>query len=155
LLEVVASHCKVAWMPLDFRVDALDCGAHHTPEARGSGSALAFEEREDIRPKLDDGHDPNLFYSLKVNHFVFAVNNGSHLRRHEELPQLRGFRASLFLLGEKMIAPCFDDARVALPEPFYYLQVLELGLVVICELFVFLALGVESTFGDLGSSSPD
>jgi hypothetical protein len=142
-------------MPLDFRVDALDCGAHHTPEARGSGSALAFEEREDIRPKLDDGHDPNLFYSLKVNHFVFAVNNGSHLRRHEELPQLRGFRASLFLLGEKMIAPCFDDARVALPEPFYYLQVLELGLVVICELFVFLALGVESTFGDLGSSSPD
>jgi hypothetical protein len=25
LLEVVASHCKVSWMPLDFGVDALDC----------------------------------------------------------------------------------------------------------------------------------
>jgi hypothetical protein len=52
LLEVVASHCKVTWIPLDFRVDALDCGAHHTPEARGSGAALAFEEREDIHPEL-------------------------------------------------------------------------------------------------------
>jgi hypothetical protein len=49
LLEVVASHCKVSWMTLDFGVYVLDCGAHHTPEVRGSGAALAFEEREDIR----------------------------------------------------------------------------------------------------------
>ncbi len=42
LLEVVASHCKVSWMPLDFGVDALDCGAHHTPEAGESGTTLAF-----------------------------------------------------------------------------------------------------------------
>jgi hypothetical protein len=71
LLEVVASHCKVDWMPLDFGVDELDCGAHHTPEARGSGAAFAFEEREDIRPKLDDGHVPYLFCGLDVNYFVF------------------------------------------------------------------------------------
>ena len=45
LLEVVASHSKVPWMPLDFGVDALDCGAHNTPEARGSGAALAFASR--------------------------------------------------------------------------------------------------------------
>jgi hypothetical protein len=57
---------------------------------------------------------------LKVNLFVFAVNNGGHLRRHEELLQLRGLRSSLFLLGEKMITQRFDDARVALPEPFSF-----------------------------------
>jgi hypothetical protein len=87
---------------------------------------------------------------LKVNLFVFAINNAGHLRRHEELPQLHGLRSSLFLLGEKMIAQRFDDARVVLPEPFYYLPVPELCLFVICELLVLLALGVESTFGDLG-----
>jgi hypothetical protein len=37
---------------LDVRVDALHGGAHHTPEARGSGAAIAFKEREDIRPQL-------------------------------------------------------------------------------------------------------
>ncbi len=75
MLEVVASHCKVSWMPLDFGVDALDCDAHHTPEARGSRAALAFEEREDIRPEPDDGHVPDLFCGLKVNLFVFAIYN--------------------------------------------------------------------------------
>ncbi len=49
-----------------------------------------------------------------------------------------------------MIAQRFDDARFALPEPFYYLPVPEFGLFVVCELLVLLALGVESTFGDLG-----
>ena len=49
-----------------------------------------------------------------------------------------------------MIAQRFDDARFALPEPFYYLPVPEFGLFVICEHLVLLALGVESTFGDLG-----
>ena len=81
---------------------------------------------------------------------MFAVDNGGHLRRHEELPQLRGLRSSLFLRGEKMITQRFDDARVALPEPFYYLPVQELCLFVICELLVLLALVIESTFGDLG-----
>ncbi len=88
LLEVVASHCKVTWIPLDFGVDALDCGSHHTPEARGSGAALAFEVREDILPEPDNWHVPDLFCCLKVNLFVFAIYNAGHLRRHEELPQL-------------------------------------------------------------------
>ena len=67
-------------------------------------------------------------------------------------PREEGLRpnSSLFLLGEKMVAQRFDNARVALPEPFYYLPVPELCLFVICELLVLLALGVESTFGDLG-----
>ena len=76
-------------MTLDFGVNALACGAHHTPEARGSGTALAFEEHEDIRPESDDGHVPDLFCCLKVNLFVFAIYNTGHLRCHEELPQLR------------------------------------------------------------------
>jgi hypothetical protein len=64
-----------------------------------------------------------------------------------------------------MVAQHFDDVRVALPEPFYYLPVPELCLFVICELLVLLArfcfcknnekassssLGYESTFSDLG-----
>ena len=48
LLEVVASHCKVSWMTLDFGVDVLDCGAHHTPEATGSGAALAFKSSHSL-----------------------------------------------------------------------------------------------------------
>ena len=49
-----------------------------------------------------------------------------------------------------MVAQHFDDVRVALPEPFYYLPVPEFCLFVLCEHLVLLALDVESTFGDWG-----
>jgi hypothetical protein len=148
MLEIVAGHRKIALLPLDFGVDALDCGAHHTPEDRGSGAALTLKESEDIRPQFDDWHIPNLFCHLKVNVFVLAVNDGGHLRRHEELPQLYRRWSSLFPLGEKIITQRFDDPSVALLEPLGHLPVPELGLFVSCDRLVLFAPVVESVLRD-------
>jgi hypothetical protein len=80
---------------------------------------------------------------------MLAGDDSSHLRRHEELPQLCGLRSSLFLLGEKMIAQLFDDPSVTLPEPFRYFPISELGLLLVCKHLVLLALGAKSGLSDL------
>jgi hypothetical protein len=108
---------------------ALLCEMIHGRGARAS--AIRFRRGKTYFAQMI--HGPRSIFS-----FSLSVNNGSHLRRHEELPQLRGLRSPLFLLGEKMIAHRFDDARVVLPEPFCYLPVPELCLFVICELLVIL-----------------
>jgi len=48
-----------------------------------------------------------------------------------------------FSLGQKVVPQRFYDPRVVLSKPFDYLPVPELGLFVVCELLVLLALGVE------------
>ncbi len=121
LLEVVASHCKVAWMPLDFGVDALT--AAHI-----------------ILQKLEDPERPLLSKSARISaqswttdmsQICSAVSRSIFsfspliseviLRRNEELSQLRGLRSPFSFLGRQMIAQRFDEARVALPKPFILL----------------------------------
>ena len=84
---------------------------------------------------------------------MLAVNDGRHLCRHEELPQLRGLGPSLFcLLGEEVVTEGFDDTRVRLPEPLHDLPVPELGFLLVDEPLELLALRVKSGLGDLRSN---
>jgi hypothetical protein len=81
---------------------------------------------------------------------MLAVNDGGHLRRHEELPQLWRLWSSLFPLGEKMIAQRSDNPSVTLPKPLRYFPVTELGLFVGCERTRIEATPLSATSAELG-----